>query len=207
VVWTSEDGFTWTRLPHDEEAFAHSFMSEVAAGPNGFVAAGQCLGPDRYVLWHSPDGSTWTRLDIGLGSDPWFDRVPRLIAGGPGYVWASQGTVWLSADGISWTYPDIDPVEAAAETHGRPHRAWIRGVAASAEGLVAVGNAQLAENSPIYPALWTSVDGMVWEHEALGPGIAVASEISVRRLRPRAVAAIGDATIVMGGGAIWTTTP
>jgi hypothetical protein len=70
-VWTSLDGLTRSRVPHDEAVFAVSNSSEeimlsvTAAGPGlvavGSSAASEYCGWDAAV-WTSPDGLTWTQV-------------------------------------------------------------------------------------------------------------------------------------------------
>lgn len=69
VVWTSTDGTTWTRVPHDEAVFGGlqdgmQYMAGVTATPNGFVAVGaDGSGPDLdAAVWTSVDGLVWTRV-------------------------------------------------------------------------------------------------------------------------------------------------
>lgn len=59
VAWTSVDGTTWTRVPHDEAVFGggpdKQMMSDVTTIGSGVVAVGTSV-------WYSPDGTTWTRI-------------------------------------------------------------------------------------------------------------------------------------------------
>lgn len=59
VVWTSVDGTTWTRVPHDDAVFGggpdKQMMSDVTTNGSGVVAVGTSV-------WYSPDGTTWTRI-------------------------------------------------------------------------------------------------------------------------------------------------
>lgn len=65
AVWTSVDGVTWLRVPHDEEVFGRAWMESVTVGGPGLVAVG---GTDGYftdgdaVVWTSTDGITWSRV-------------------------------------------------------------------------------------------------------------------------------------------------
>jgi hypothetical protein len=68
AVWTSPDGITWSRIPHDESAFGDSYMTSVTAAGPGVVAVGQTgletgvgQSPDAAV-WTSVDGANWTRV-------------------------------------------------------------------------------------------------------------------------------------------------
>ena len=40
VVWTSVDGITWSRVPHDEAVFGGAEMYSVTVGGGGLVAVG-----------------------------------------------------------------------------------------------------------------------------------------------------------------------
>jgi len=60
AVWTSPDGLTWTRVPHDPEVFGgeagdEQSMTAVAAVGSDLIAVGSSV-------WLSPDGTTWSRV-------------------------------------------------------------------------------------------------------------------------------------------------
>jgi hypothetical protein len=59
-VWTSIDGFTWTRVPDDETVRGVMF-DVIVAGP-GLVAVGTGGESNDWnpVVWSSVDGITWT---------------------------------------------------------------------------------------------------------------------------------------------------
>ncbi len=52
AIWTSADGITWERIPHDEDLFGGVEMWGVAAGGPGLVAVGS----------DGPDAAVWTFL-------------------------------------------------------------------------------------------------------------------------------------------------
>lgn len=59
AVWTSIDGITWFRLPHDETVLGGAAMSSVTAAGSGLVAVGgDWLGDDEAadvaVVWAMP---------------------------------------------------------------------------------------------------------------------------------------------------------
>jgi hypothetical protein len=103
-VWTSPDGFTWSRVPHDEDVFAtggesysagahQEQMLSVTAGGSGLVAVGfdsiDHCGWDSAV-WTSPGGFTWSRVPdergcftTGFGS---YDRMLSVTVGPSGLV-------------------------------------------------------------------------------------------------------------------------
>ena len=71
VVWTSEDGYTWSRVPDDDQVFGDGptghrvqGMGNIIAGGPGLVAFGEeertMGGPTRVAVWTSTDGTTWS---------------------------------------------------------------------------------------------------------------------------------------------------
>jgi hypothetical protein len=81
AVWTSVDGITWTRAPHDEDVFGGMTswaMLNVTAGGPGLVAVGE-------TIWTSTDGITWSRAperDAKLGDQ----SLSGITVAGPGLV-------------------------------------------------------------------------------------------------------------------------
>jgi hypothetical protein len=101
VVWTSDDGLVWVRVPHDESIFGGGItfpfiglamvsvaaMDSVAAGEQDLVAVGG-------GVWTSIDGVMWTRVTDRARL---FESGPsRVIAEGPGYFLFSDGGVWTA---------------------------------------------------------------------------------------------------------------
>jgi hypothetical protein len=141
AVWTSVDGITWTRVPHDETVFGTGgnpptstspgpVMLSVTAGGPGLVAVG------RKAAWTSPDGFTWTRIADDVTARSFMTGV---TAGGPGLVAVGLGssgvTAWTSVDGTTWSQaPGDDAV------FGSYPDDWIYDVTVGGPGLVAVGN-------------------------------------------------------------------
>jgi hypothetical protein len=116
AVWTSLDGISWSRVPHDEAlsggeetppACCGTSMSSVTVGGPGLVAVGRdfirnvTLPNGGWVIgaavWTSVDGITWSRVP----HDPSvFEAPPRpnleiasITAGGPGLVAVGANTV------------------------------------------------------------------------------------------------------------------
>jgi hypothetical protein len=109
VVWTSPDGITWTRRPHDQELFGGSVMHRLVYGPGGYLAVGWALPRNDFeesIYWMSPDGHEWTRITI---PDELLDTLPTaLSADDTGYYLSvayqkGGGPDWTSPDGITWT--------------------------------------------------------------------------------------------------------
>jgi hypothetical protein len=171
AVWTSPDGFTWTRVPHDESVFGGEggqCMNSVAAGGPGLVVVGhEVQDPENWdaAVWISPDGLTWTRVphDDAVFGGPGMRSMRSVAVGGPGLVavgWDtpdgdSNAAVWTSPDGLSWTrVPHDEAVFGGTGDQG------MQSVTAGGPGLVAVGNEWLHGDSDA--AVWTSPDGLTW---------------------------------------------
>jgi hypothetical protein len=178
AVWTSPDGFTWTRVPHDDDVFGHpagGAMNSVAPGGPGLIAVGRDAsgGDGDAAVWTSPDGLTWTRVphDDEVFSDDYGSRMFSVASGGPGLVAVGSAdvspegdegnfaaltslrdaAVWTSPDGLTWTR--VPHIEAVFGGHGEQE---MRAVVAGGPGLVAVGESDFAA------AVWTSPDGLTW---------------------------------------------
>ena len=125
AVWTSADGVTWSRVPHDESVFGEgvvAVMSDVTVGGPGLVAVGvDTAGSGGSGVWTSVDGLTWSRIPR---DEETIRGLQSVTAGGPGLVAVGNG-VWVSANGTVWSrVPDDngtfgDP-EMTSVTVGRP---------------------------------------------------------------------------------------
>jgi hypothetical protein len=123
AVWTSDDGQTWDRVPHDPEVFASStgmdvVMLDVAAGASGLVAVGSerehhgaglfWMGGERPAVWTSPDGTAWERITLdtetfSIGSISTVAASPTgFVAAGPIFADSGPVTMWASSDGTRW---------------------------------------------------------------------------------------------------------
>lgn len=181
AVWTSPDGITWTRVPHDDAVFGgegSQKMVSVTAGGPGLVAVGYRFDePDRPGVypgvWTSPDGLTWTAVPL----EEEDGDMTSVIAGGPGLVAVGQegwsAAVWTSPDGLTWTRVPHDP-----EIFGTGlvrNDLWVpqtamRDVTVGGPGLIAVGEEGVwggSENGVEYEStgaavVWTSPDGVTW---------------------------------------------
>ncbi len=108
VVWTSIDGLTWSRVPHDEAVFGgqgDQGMFDVTVGGPGLVAVGE--NDHGAPVWTSTDGVVWSQVPhdesvfvkVGL-------RIFSVAVEGPGLVAVGEDdqgvAVWTSRDGITW---------------------------------------------------------------------------------------------------------
>jgi hypothetical protein len=163
AVWTSVDGITWSRVPHDEAVFGgegNQEMNSVTAGGPGLVAVGwDGIGdfssvlrdPGSAVVWTSVDGITWSRVphdESVFGPADKRQKITSVTVGGPGLVAVGterigqdegigvRAAVWTSVDGITWSRVPHDEAVFDAEL-GQ----WMWSVTAGGPGLVAIGNA------------------------------------------------------------------
>jgi hypothetical protein len=160
AVWTSVDGITWSRVPHDEVVFGGANdqgMLDVTVGGPGLVAVGfdgvgviDNGGSQVAAVWTSVDGVTWSRVPEEAVTGGRHYPMWSVTAGGPGLVavgWDHpDAAVWTSVDGTIWSRVPHDEAIFGATNH------WeMVSVSAAGPGLVAVGD-----------AVWTSVDGRAW---------------------------------------------
>jgi hypothetical protein len=156
VVWTSPDGYTWTRVPHDPSVFTEeAAMVDVAAGGPGLVAVG-ADGRGSAAVWTSPDGFTWTRVphDEEVFGGP-YDDMSSVAAVGDGFIavgswpWIS---VWTSSDGFSWTRISAGPGNGPDDTRDDPvfGEGSMHKVITDGPGVVVLGSV------PERPAMWVA---------------------------------------------------
>jgi len=163
AVWVSEDGTTWTRIPHDEKVFGgkgRQEMFDIAATDDrlvivGFDEEGPCCtdarGDHDIAVWTSANGIDWKKRTFGGGE-------MLAVAGTPeGFVGVGHRGVWTSADGARW--------ERAAKSDATGVLASLLGLVHTPNGFVAVGS------KSDKPAAWTSPDGAVWARTSIGDAI------------------------------------
>jgi len=188
AVWTSVDGFTWSRVAHDEDAFGgggDQVMNAVAFGNGLFVAVGQASMGDEpgAAVWVSSDGLAWSRI-VGTGTVFGDGVTPTemnaVVVGDSGFVAVGRAekppgqgpAMWTSPDGLEWSrVPDDKLYYYHAPMYGMY---GMYGVAASEQGLVAVGYglcdycAVLREDSIVWETtdgasiVWQTADGVSW---------------------------------------------
>jgi Tol biopolymer transport system component len=133
VVWTSRDGRSWTDVPIPADVFPPgSSISEITAGPDGFVAVGQItVGQvSTAALWFSPDGRDWRLHRPG----PDGVELYSVAAGDGGYVAVGanmscdtdcasrEAVVMTSVDGETWARAPSGP-EFRVDRPGDPENA------------------------------------------------------------------------------------
>jgi hypothetical protein len=184
AVWTSPDGYTWSRVPQDDPAFASggdSAILSVTRGGPGLVAVGysdevmwhpameekqggwssdelEALGidmrPGTCSVWTSADGYTWARVDFD------FDGCRGHSPGGLHHVIAGDfGLFALFFDGegaVGW-YSTDGLAWDLSEPSDFAFEGSPRVVIAGGPGFVAVGDG----------LAWTSADGITWSQSSL----------------------------------------
>jgi hypothetical protein len=179
VVWTSPDGVTWSRVPHDDAIFGGDWaaMHSVTVGGPGLVAVGidrvngLFVEGRRATVWTSVDGTEWSRVPhdeavFGGGA------MNSVTAGGPGLVAVGStnadggnAVVWTSVDGIDWSRIPHNETVFGLEDTPRGGGEGMSSVTVGGPGLVAVGSDFMTLDSGrwvIVAAVWTSVDGIDW---------------------------------------------
>ena len=156
AVWTSPDGFTWSRVVDQEGLSEHGFqmMMSVTAGGPGLVAVGvdeTSVVETSAAVWVSPDGITWTRVSEGELFEVGSQEMRSVTAGGSGLVAvgvAEAGTaIWESTDGVAWTRVPL----AAAVGHRE-----LDAVTTGESALVAVGSITLLGRDADAAVWWKS---------------------------------------------------
>ena len=214
AVWTSPDGITWSRVPHDEDIFGgvgEQTMTSVTAGGPGLVAVGWDLPvivDADAAVWTSPDGITWSRVphdeDIFGGNS--FQAMWSVTTGGPGLVAIGEDrgrnhpegevAVWTSVTGFTWTRVNVDEATFGG---GEPES-----VAGSDSLVVAVGSDGAGEDGDA--AVWISLDGTTWTR--VPHDDAVFGGPGEQRMQSVAVGESGFVAVGFDdnrGGAVWTS--
>ena len=161
AVWVSTDGFTWSRIPHDEEVFGgdgNQVIHDVVAGGPGLVAVGTDASSGAAV-WTSPDGITWTRVPhdpILFGKRDGNRWMGGVVTYGNGLV-ATGTDVWTSSDGLTWTVARGIP--GSDQPLEEPESWGMRDITAGRDGIVAVGySGDLSSDAEEKPqaVVWTA---------------------------------------------------
>ena len=130
AVWTSADGFVWTRVRDEVVLGGDGFqsMASVTVGGPGLVAVGyERMGGDLdAAVWTSVDGLTWSRVphDEGALGGEGFQSMASVTAGGPGLVRS-----WVRAVGPFRARGCVDlrgwpHVVAGSSQRDRVRRGW-----------------------------------------------------------------------------------
>jgi hypothetical protein len=184
-LWLSADARIWEvvrELP-PTTGTVYQDIDAIAAGPEGFVAAGN-REPDVYVI-ASGDGREWFEAPpiSGLGI------VPAIAPLAGDWIMARGQTgplpVWFSPNGLDWEQvatlgSDSDPYRELSSLVSTGDRvfAQLTVFAASSDG------------NPV--GVWSSSDGTTWEE------IGAASDLFLA-----GAASSGDTIVLVGTGAVF----
>jgi hypothetical protein len=213
AVWTSVDGVTWARVPHDEAVFGGEnsrVMTGVVAGGPGLVAVGYDSASQGWsgldanaAVWTSPDGIAWTRVpDAEVFGDRLMQMMNAVAVGGPGLVAVGydgavnryDAAVWTSADGLTWVrVPQDEVVFGGSDVQG------MNAVTAGDAGVVAVGYTHT--RSGLDAVVWVSADGLAWArvpHDGAVFGGLSAQEMSGVVAGGPGLVAVGHSMAILG---------
>lgn len=161
LVWTSDDGAHWTRVP-DQKAFAGGGMETVARTTNGFIAAGG--GASNAAIWTSPDGQAWSRVpDSKMFHGPDGSSLDATgvsvrgtdiaVVGLVGYSDPPSARAWWSSDGETWSKAPVEKGKSGQ----------MFSVAATIDGFLAAGP---SGGDSCLGGIWASTDGHAWRCDA-----------------------------------------
>lgn len=201
AVWTSVDGITWSRVPHDESVFGTGQVTSVTSTDSRIVAVGNegFDGGDHAAVWTSPNGIDWSRVPH---DDNVFGRavMQSVTVGGPGFVAVGSAgsgdgidaAVWTSADGINWSRVPHDE-----DIFGGVAGQAMESVTVGGPGLVAGGWDVGAA------AVWTSPDGITWSRVSEDQAIFASGKISSVASANSALVAVGNDWSDNYDAAVW----
>ncbi len=203
AVWVSDDGVSWSRVPNEGDLVGgarEKVIWDVMAVSDGFVAVG-AEGSDAAV-WTSQDGISWAQQSVDTFDDVPGVQVMYAIAEGDGVLVAvgldrasdNRLAVWTSIDGERWTRADLTALDTLTND-GLSEVVW------TGSRFVAVGVLTDTSALEFDASVWTSVDGLTWEHATddqpafEGPGSQGVRTVDV----------VGD-ELVATGSSVWTST-
>jgi hypothetical protein len=226
VVWTSPDGFNWSRATLPDPGLG--IVGLVAGGP-GFVAVGSSESVDGDAMpgahsgiWTSVDGTIWARVPDG----PIFanSSITAVVTGGLGLIAVGSmidavdvngvfaPAIWTSTDGLTWTR-EATPADPNTWTSvvGTLQGRIISSLVATPDGFVAVGTEfGLTPRNLHRTAVWASRDGRAWSRVPHDPVFDGAEDSSLS-FGVRAVYLIGERLIATGstpgGPTVWVSPP
>lgn len=226
AVWVSEDGMSWSRVPHNEEVFggpALQEMFDVTAGGPGLVAVGWDNPLDVWdasaAVWTSVDGLAWERIphveSIFGGTQMqvmWGVTTDgsQLVAVGHDGLWSGSGganqpaAVWTSQDGLTWARVrnQMELTTGQDSVFGGDW-AIMEDVIAGGPGFVAVGRMGLCrDDCDETGGVWTSVDGTTWHRSQVEKafGIPYSYMFGVTEIGSGALIGVGHGLDPFTGG-------
>ena len=67
------------------------------------IATDSRSGDDRFVAWTTVDGITWSTVELPQGAGAAYAKISVAWSGDVFVAASSEGPVWSSADGTTWT--------------------------------------------------------------------------------------------------------
>jgi DNA-binding SARP family transcriptional activator len=147
VIWTSPDGQDWDRLSDGSlSGEGDQQINAITVGGPGLVAVGEETidGDENAAVWTSIDGTNWDRVEDpsgalgGSGSQQMSavaDSDVGLVAAGNEVLNGTNGALWVSADGTTWSR--VPPAEIT--TLADFGRQVVRALVTTQDGFVAFG--------------------------------------------------------------------
>ena len=147
VIWTSPDGQDWDRLSDGSlSGEGDQQINAITSGGPGLVAVGEETidGDENAAVWTSIDGTNWDRVEDpsgalgGSGSQQISavaDSDVGLVAAGNEVLNGTNGALWVSADGTTWSR--VPPAEIT--TLADFGRQVVRALVTTQDGFVAFG--------------------------------------------------------------------
>ncbi|MEX1207828.1 MAG: hypothetical protein WEE36_04360 [Acidimicrobiia bacterium] len=218
AVWTSTDGLEWTLVSPDPPTFerpGYGGIAALTAGPDRLVAVG--YGWSNAAIWTSVDGAQWSPIPhdddlFGDASEASYRTIDDVVAFEGGFVAVgmaqdgdnARASVWLSADGITWSRHDAFPAGAVTGYQA------MRSVAISNGSLIAVGVDRPGDT----PAVWSSNNGVEWTLLRRGSHFGGRGILGTAYSEMRAVIATDGGMLAVGSiqeagffdGAVWSST-
>lgn len=184
LVWRSQDGSAWTRLPDDPD-LAGGSLNAVTAYAGGYVAVGSGADGDldrTARVFVSPDGGEWTVVDgdglVPASSESSAARhLGSVAAYGDGYI----------AVGTGFDGTDIVPLIVVSDgTSLRP--AQVAGPAAGSDLITFAvcangGEANVVgvdQADDVHAAQWSSPDGVDWRQHPSAETVSRFYDCAVR---------------------------
>lgn len=142
AVWTSPDGFEWSRVPRNSAVFGTgregTELLSVAADDSGFVAVGRITDDDVMGVWRSSDGRNWSVVPLDPAVLNESHELTTIVSTEQGFVAGGAGEdidagAWFSPDGVTWTRLE------AGDALGGPGYQVVSDITVFGDRLVAVG--------------------------------------------------------------------
>jgi hypothetical protein len=180
-----------------------SLVFGVATTPFGWFASGVERPPAQAAVWRSVDqGATWQRvagiplLDSSIGLSIASNDGRVVIVGRS----SSGGAAWVTTDGEHWTASSDPALEGPAGGTG------MNSVVPWQTGFVAVGVNDDPANNTTVGAVWTSNDGLAWQHVAIGDTALAGAHVLGVAAGPSSLVAVGTTdSETRGTGVSWVS--